>query len=231
MARRGWMAKPLLALLTAFFCIVAAPFLTKAPVANSANVQNLTTSQARTQDLEQQGKILYEAGQFTEAMKVLRSAAASFRATGDSLRQAMTLSNLSLAAQQLGLWAEAEEAIAQSLNILQNLDNQERSAILAKTLDVQGQLQFAQGQAEAALTTWRRAADIYQQTSDQAALTRNRINSAQALQALGLYRQANKILTSVEQTLKNQPDSPPKALGLRNLGNVLQVVGNLRESR
>lgn len=231
MARRGWMAKPLLALMTAFLCIVGEPFLAKAPVANSA-VQNLTTSQGRTQDLGQQGKTLYEAGQFTEAIKVLRQSAAAFRATGDSLRQAMALSNLSLAAQQLGLWAEAEEAIAQSLNSLQNLDNsQERSAILAKTLDVQGQLQLAQGQAEAALTTWRRAADIYQQTSDQAALTRNRINSAQALQALGLYRQANKILTSVEQTLKNQPDSPLKALGLRNLGNVLQVVGNLRKSR
>lgn len=231
MAKRGWMAKPLLVLLTAFLCIVGAPFSAKAPVANSA-VQNLTTSQGRTQELEQQGKTLYEAGQFTEAIKVLRSAAASFKVTGDSLRQAMALSNLSLAAQQLGLWAEAEEAIAQSLNSLQNLDNsQERSAILAKTLDVQGQLQFAQGQAEAALTTWRRAADIYQQISDQAALTRNRINSAQALQALGLYRQANKILTSVEQTLKNQPDSPLKALGLRNLGNVLQVVGNLSESR
>ncbi len=224
------MFKLLLVLLTAFLCIVGEPFLAKAPVANSA-VQNLTTSQGRTQNLGQQGKTLYEAGQFTEAIKVLRSAAASFRATGDSLRQAMTLSNLSLAAQQLGLWAEAEEAITQSLNILQDVGiSQERSAILAKTLDVQGQLQFAQGQAEAALTTWQRAADIYQ-SSDQDALTRNRINSAQALQALGLYRQANKTLTSVEQTLKNQPDSPLKALGLRNLGNVLQVVGNLRESR
>ena len=80
-------------------------------------------------------------------LKVLRSAAASFRATGDSLRQAMTLSNLSLAAQQLGLWAEAEEAITQSLNILQDVGiSQERSAILAKTLDVQGQLQFAQSE-------------------------------------------------------------------------------------
>lgn len=230
MARRGWMTQPLLVLLTAFLCIVGEPFLAKAPVANSA-VQNVTISQSRTQNEGQQGKILYEAGQFTEAIKVLRSAAASFKASGDSLRQAMMLSNLSLAAQQLGLWAEAEEAIAQSLNILQDVDNsQERSTILAKTLDVQGQLQFAQGKAEAALNTWQRAADIYQ-SSDQAALARNRINSAQALQSLGLYRQANKILTSVEQTLKSQPDSPLKASGLRNLGNVLQVVGNLRESR
>jgi CHAT domain-containing protein len=229
MARRGWMAKPLLVLLTAFFCIVGEPFLVKAPIAISA-VQNLIVSEGKAQNEGQLGRTLYEAGQFTEAIKVLRSDAASFQATGDSLREAMTLSNISLAAQQLGLWAEAEAAIAASLTLLQKLDNQERSAILAQTLDVQGQLQFAQGQAEAALTTWRRAADIYQ-SGDQAALIRNQINSAQALQALGLYRQANKILTSVEQTLKSQPNSLLKALGLRNLGNVLQVVGDLKEAR
>ncbi len=180
----------------------------------------------------QQGKTLYDAGQFAEAVNVLQQAAADFRATGDGLREAMTLSNLSLADQQLGLWVEAEKAITQSLNLLQNSDNsKERSAILAQTLDVQGQLQLARGKAEAALTTWQQAADIYQQIGDSRALTRNRINSAQALQALGLYRQAKKILTSVEQSLKNQPDSLLKASGLRSLGNVLQVVGDLKESR
>ena len=228
---RGWIAKLLLALMTAFLCMVVSPVLAKAPAVSSA-VQNLAISQGRTQELVQQGKTLYEVGQFAEAVNVLQQAAADFRANGDGLREAMTLSNLSLAYQQLGLWAEAEKAIAQSLNLLQNLDNsKERSAILAQTLDVQGQLQLTRGKAEAALTTWQRAADIYQQIGDGAALTRNRINSAQALQALGLYRQAKKILTSVEQTLENQPDSLLKASGLRSLGNVLQVVGDLKESR
>ncbi len=246
---RGWMAKLLLALMTAFLCMAVSPVLAKAPAVHSA-VQNLTSDwlshrpkgdaakaaaegdPARTQDLVQQGKTLYEAGQFAEAVKVLQQAAAAFRASGDGLREAMTLSNLSLAYQQLGLWTEAEKAIAQSLNLLQNLDNsKERSAILAQTLDVQGQLQLALSKAEAALTTWERAADIYQQIGDSTALTRNRINSAQALQSLGLFRQAKKILTEVEQTLKNQPDSLLKATGLRSLGNVLQVVGDLKESR
>ncbi|MBD0346481.1 MAG: tetratricopeptide repeat protein, partial [Coleofasciculus sp. Co-bin14] len=246
---RGWMAKLLLALMTAFLCMVVSPVLAKAPAVHSA-VQNLASDwlshrplgdaalaaaegdRGRTQDLVRQGKTLYEAGQFTEAVKVLQQAAAAFRASGNGLREAMTLSNLSLAYQQLGLWAEAEKAIAQSLNLLQNLDNsKDHSAILAQTLDVQGQLQLALSKAEAALTTWQRAADMYQQIGDSTALTRNRINSAQALQSLGLFRQANKILTEVEQTLKNQPDSLVKATGLRSLGNILQVVGDLRESR
>jgi CHAT domain-containing protein len=211
--------------------MVVPPVLAKAPAVSSAG-QNLTSSQGRAHDFVQQGKTLYEAGQFAEAVNVLQQAAADFRANGDGLREAMTLSNLSLAYQQLGLWAEAEKAIAQSLNLLQNLDNsKERSAILAQTLDVQGQLQLTRGKAEAALTTWQQAADIYQQIGDGAALTRNHINCAQALQALGLYRQAQKILKEVEQTLKNQPDLLLKASGLRSLGNVLQVVGDLKESR
>lgn len=228
---RGWIAQPLLAVMAAFLCVIISPVLTKASAVNTT-VQDLAISQGKTQDLVQQGKKLYEAGQFTLAVKALQQAAADFRTHGDSLREAMTLSNVSLAFQQLGLWDGAEKAIAQSLNLLKNLNNsQERSKILAQALDVRGRLQLAQGQAEAAVTTWQQASEIYQQIKDSAALTRNRTNSAQAMQVLGRYRQANKILTEVSQTLKNQPDSPTKAVGLLSLGNIRQVVGDLKESQ
>ncbi|HAX89330.1 MAG TPA: hypothetical protein DCY91_24520 [Cyanobacteria bacterium UBA11370] len=184
------------------------------------------------ENLVQQGRALYEAEQFNDAVRILQQAAAAFTASGDERRLAMTLSNLSLAYQQLGLWTEAEQAIAQSLNLLQNLDNsKERSEILAQTLDVQGRLQLARGQAESALKTWQQAADIYIKIGDQTPLTRNRINQAQALQGLGLYRLAQKTLTEVKQTLQSQPDSFLKSLSLCRLGNVLRVVGNLEESR
>ncbi len=196
---------------------------------------NNISSSSQTESLVEQGKTLYDAGQFAEAVKVLQQAAAAFRASGDKLREAMTLSNLSLAYQQLGQWTEAEKAIAQSLQILQSRENtgtsSDRAQIIAQALDVQGRLQFAQGKTEAALTTWQKAADIYQQIGDAATLTRNRINSAQALQALGLYVQANKILTEVQQTLISLPDSLVKATGLRSLGNVRRVVGDLNVSR
>ncbi len=189
------MTQPLLALMTAFLCTVVSPVLAKAPTVNSA-VQSLLSSTEQTQSLVQQGKTLYEAGQFAEAVKVLQQAAAGFKATGDGLSQAMTLSNLSFAYQQLGQWPQAEQAIAQSLNLLQSGRNigtsKERSQILAQTLDVQGCLQLLQGQAEPALTTWQQAADTYAQVGDDAGLTRNRINSAQALQALGLYHQTEQ---------------------------------------
>ena len=193
------------------------------------------SSLSQTENAVEEGKRLYDRGQFTEAVKVLQQAAAAFKASREGLREAMTLSNLCLVYQQLGLWAEAEEAIAKSLKLLQSGENigtsGEQSQIIAQTLDVQGQLQLSQGQAQAALTTWQKAAEIYQQIGDKATLTRNRINSAQALQALGLYLQANKILNEVQQTLTSLPDSLIVATGLRSLGNVRRVVGDLNVSR
>ena len=247
----------LLALFTVFLCITLSPVLAKPPAVYSA-MQNLTeqgelgkqassesptfssllplkSDSSQTQSLVEQGKKLYDRGQFTEAVKLLQQAAAAFKTSRDGLQEAMTLSNLSLADQQLGLWAEAEEAIAQSLKLLESGENTgtsgERSQIIAQALDVQGQLQLAQGQAETALTTWQKAADIYQQIGDKVRLTRNRINSTQAFQALGLYLQANKILNEVQQTLTSLPDSLIVATGLRSLGNVRRVVGDLNVSR
>ena len=138
----------------------------------------------------EQGKTLYDAGQFAQAVKVLQQAAEDFKASGERLSQAMTLSNLSLAFEQLGQWEQANSAIAQSLNLLQSKQNKdnsiERAHILAQSLDVQGKLQLARGQAEAALTTWQQAAKIYTQVGDSSGTTRNRINQAQSMQALGL---------------------------------------------
>ncbi|MCC5657777.1 CHAT domain-containing protein [Nostoc sp. XA010] len=254
-----------LALFTAFLCIALSPVLAKPPVVYSAmqnlteqkewgkqgssesrelinaksptvySLLPLKSGPSQTASVVEQGKILYDRGQFTEAIKVLQQAAAAFKTSRDGLQEAMTLSNLSLAYQQLGLWAEAEEAIAQSLKLLQSGENTgssgERSQLIAQALDVQGQLQLSQGQAEAALTTWQKAANIYQQIGDKARLTRNRINSAQALQALGLYLQANKTLNEVQQTLTSLPDSLVVATGLRSLGNIRRVVGDLNVSR
>ncbi|MBD2519501.1 CHAT domain-containing protein [Nostoc sp. FACHB-973] len=183
-------------------------------------------------NLAEQGRNLYEAEKFSDAVKILQQAAASYASSGDRLLQAMTLRNLSLAYQQLGLWTEAQEAIAQSLKLLQNVENSsERSQILAQILDVQAQWQLARGQAQAALESWQQAANIYGELGDRNQLIRVRINSAQALQVLGLYSQAKKVLTEVEQNLQNQQNSLLKATGLRRLGNILRVVGDLNESQ
>ena len=180
-----------------------------------------------------QGKTLYEMGRFSEAVDVWRQAVRSYQTQGDNFNQALSLSYLSLAYQDLGDWRQAESAIAESLTLLQPEDalSQHGLALLAQALNTQGSLQLAMGQPEAALDTWRRAADIYRQTGDEIGRLGSQINQAQALQTLGLYHRAQKVLEQVNETLHNQPNSEIKASGLRSLGSVLNVVGNLQQSQ
>ncbi|WP_348982999.1 CHAT domain-containing protein [Brasilonema sp. UFV-L1] len=194
------------------------------------------------QNLLEQGKKLYEAERFAQAIAIWQQATSAFKANGDELRLAITLGNLSLAYQQLGQWTDAESAIskaiasldAQSLHLIKTSQNRktlEHSQILAQVLDIKGRLQLALSQAEDALKTWRLCAEIYEKIKDKNAVIRNRINQAQALQALGFYRQAEKTLTQSIKTLESEPNSPVKVTALRSLGNVLQVTGDLETSQ
>ncbi|WP_460201992.1 CHAT domain-containing protein [Scytonema sp. NUACC21] len=195
---------------------------------------SIVQSVPNAQSLDERGREFYEIDRFADAIGMWQQAIAAFNTNGDELRQAMTLGNLSLAYQQLGQWQEAEQAIAQSLNLLKtspNINIKERSQILAQVLDIQGRLQLALAKPEDALNTWRQASVIYAQISDNNSAINNRINQTQAMQALGLYRQAQKTLTEIAQLLQNQPNSTLKVVGLRSLGNVLATTGDLEQSQ
>ncbi|MDX2240728.1 MAG: CHAT domain-containing protein [Leptolyngbyaceae cyanobacterium bins.302] len=176
----------------------------------------------------QQGRSLYQTGQFTQAIGRWQQALNHYQATKDDLNQALVLSYLSLAHQQLGNWSAATTAITTSLTLIHPTPHTPHPTplILAQALNTQASLQFAQGQIEAALATWKRATDRYTQAGDTQRTIGSLINQAQAQQALGLFLQARKTLSQVEQRLQRQPDSQLKALGLRSLGNTLLLVGN-----
>lgn len=177
------------------------------------------------------GKTLYDAGRFAQAAEILEQTVATYQAQGNSLEQAIALSNLSLTYQQLGLWSPAETAINQSLSLLQGNNSLDSLKITAQALNIQGRLQFTQGQVETALETWRQATNYYKQIGNETGAIRSQINQAQALQSLGFYRQTLKLLTQVQQKLDAQPDSITKAVGLRSLGDIRQLMGLLDESR
>jgi CHAT domain-containing protein/predicted negative regulator of RcsB-dependent stress response len=193
----------------------------------------------------EQGKKLYEAEQFQDAAKIWQEVANDFATQGDPLNQIMALSNLSLSQQKLGKWSEATQNINNSLKILQNLKKTpEKQQILAATLDIQGQLQLSIGQPSAALETWQQAADVYQEIGDRNSITKNQINQAQAMQDLGLYPRACDILLTTldiehqdceistkELEKLSQTATPTQILGLRSLGNVLRVVGQIEQSQ
>ncbi|WP_375515645.1 CHAT domain-containing protein [uncultured Nostoc sp.] len=209
--------------------------------------------------LVEEGKLLYKNGQFESALTLWEQVAAAFAAREDKLNQAMALSNLALTAQQLGRWEQAKKAIATSLNILQTQSKTPERAseggaaltqILSSTLDIQGQLQLAVGESEAALATWKQAAEIYQNLGNQNGAIRSQINQTQAMQDLGLYPMACKtLLKTLEfdhqncqitkeelQTLKERfvnkgNSSSLNILALRSLGNVLRVVSQLEQSQ
>ncbi|NEP01702.1 MAG: CHAT domain-containing protein [Symploca sp. SIO2E9] len=183
----------------------------------------------QTKSFEQQARTLYEAGQFSEASQLLEQALEGYQKQRDTIGQAVVLSNLALSYQQLGTWKEANQAIEQALNLLKQApkDSPELSAVWTQALDVLGNLQLAQGQADKAVDSWEDSAKLYTQLGDSTRASRSRINQAQALQALGLYRQARLKLVSLGQTLQSQPDSLAKATNLRSLGDALRAIGNL----
>jgi CHAT domain-containing protein/tetratricopeptide (TPR) repeat protein len=193
-------------------------------------VQSVQTPSSNAQ--LQQGRQLYEAGQFAEAVRVLQQAVETFTQQGQLLDRAIANSNLSLAYQQLGDWSAAEAAIATSLETLAQLDDRDREtrSILAQSLHVQGQLQLSIGQAETAADTWERAIALYQSLEDETGVLSLTIDRAEALQALGLYKQALAALTDATQTLQSQSDSPLKAKAYLSLGNTQRSIGKLEAS-
>ena len=188
----------------------------------------LSANSSQGQKLIEQSKIYYDTGRFSEAVNLLKQAASIYQADGNKLNQAMILSNISLAYQKLGQWQEAEKAIDLSFNLLQHLP---KNQVYAQSLDIKGNLQFAKGQFQNAIATWQNAEKIYSQLNLQPALIQSRINQAQAMQALGLFLKAQKTLTSVRESLEKQPNSVFKSVGLRSVGDVLRIIGNLDESK
>ncbi|MEO0843030.1 MAG: CHAT domain-containing protein [Cyanobacteria bacterium J06643_5] len=193
----------------------------------------ISNQPASTKQLLQQGVKFYQTQRFDSAAKLFKQASKSFQASGDRLNQASALNYLSLTYQQLGELSQAEQAIANSLELLKNKKGSKESlSIRAQALNTKGKLQLSQGKPQEALTSWEKATANYSKIKDEAGVIGSKLNQIQALQALGLYNQAKKILESdVKLLLDNQPNSVLKAKGLLSLGNALRVVGDLDKSQ
>jgi CHAT domain-containing protein len=178
----------------------------------------------------QSGQTLYEAGRFAEAEIVLKQALQTYQQQGDRLQQALTLSNLALVYQQLGQWQAANQAIVDAISLVEQSATIPTTQVLAQALTIRGRLQLSQGRAELALTSWQQAATLYAQLHDTERMAQTELNQAQALQALGLYRRAIEVLTTLNHSLPN-PTAPLKITVLRSLGDALQVSGDLSAAR
>ena len=203
-----------------------------------AHNSSLTTEVASTDAsrLLAKGKVAYEVGRLTEAQQYWQQALRYYQQVGNIPSQALTLNYLSLVHQELGEWQQAQKLSNQSIKIIQEIasgknSNNNIQRITAQAFNTQGSLQLKLGKTEMALDSWQQAEHYYRQGEDQIGLLGSQINQAQALQSLGFYRRAQKVLEKLRTELDSQNDPGLKALGLRSLGNALQVTGNLTESQ
>lgn len=229
-----------------FIALLFVIAMTVSPVAAKVTQQTSIVQTQRAETAIARARQLYQTGQFAAAVERWQQAADLLAARGDKLNQAMALSNLCLTYQQLGEWDAAKKAIASSLNLLPTTpETPETSIVLAQSLDIKGRLQLTTGQAENALETWERSSTIYTQLEKEDLKARNQINRSRALQDLGLYPRACKLLlntlelekrdcevTDTElQTLQTRSASQINTLALNALGNVLRVVGSIETSQ
>lgn len=144
---------------------------------------------------EQQGREFFQRGLFQDAIEVWKQAAQAYRNQKNWLNLASVLSNLALAYQEVGLSTQAEQAITESLSVLPpSSPSRERLQVYGQILNNQGLLQFAKGDAQQAFSTWEQAKDVYKEVQDQVGILRAQLNQTLALQGLGLFPRACKLL-------------------------------------
>lgn len=224
-----------LGLLTLFLVTVVIPATAqsdfKFPVAKpEVKREILALNQQNNPNLSllEQGRLLFVNGRFAEAVTVWQQAVKELQGKSDRTQIALALNYLANAYQELGQWQQAQDTITQSLTILKS---QSPTIILAQALNSQGNILLAAGQTEAALDSWQQAEKAYSQAGDETGVLGSKINQAQALQALGLYRKAKLNLEDLNTKWQTLPDTLLKAMGLRSLGVALQVVGDLTRSQ
>lgn len=139
--------------------------------------------------------------------------------------------------------------------VLQAASPQAKQQNLARILTQKGHQLLNQGQSEEALHTWQEATKLYRELHNQEGEIGSLINQSLALQANGLYPLACITLIQAldlqdwicQSSIQMQqvPDNPQKLLvkaiqaeqtslvrvtGLRNLGDVLLLIGKIDES-
>lgn len=230
-------------LLSAVLCITSpgfaqVPILTK-PTIIAQNQSSLS--------IEQQARSHYESGKYSQAVRLFQQAIQKYEASGNPIRQALSLSNLSLCYQQLGEWNNASDSIKSAISLLKDINNPQANTnlALAQAFDIQGSLQLARGQANSALESSKSATNIYTQLNKPLLVLASQTSQALALQNLGLYRRAISLLEEALQlpvdstknagqlktALTKIPTSTQTATALHTLGDSLRVVGKFSEAR
>lgn len=207
--------------MTALLCITSPSFAQIPNTLNTAIPKEVATAIAQNKNIsnaslkqtplgsDSQAASLYNKKQFAEAAKLFEQSAKAYQTAKNPIQQALSLSNLSLCYQQLGRWDDASRVITESIKLLSTTEGGGKLTVLAQSYDIQGELQLARGQGDAALKSWQRVTSLYTQQNKPSLVLASQTNQAQALQSLGLYRRAIILL---ETALKLPPGSTEEQL-------------------
>lgn len=236
----------------ALLCITS-PSFAETPSLISQSLTLITRNQSGS-SLEREARSHYKKGEFSQAAKLFQKAVQIYKTKtnkipSDTIRQALSLSNLSLCYQHLGKWDAAGDAINEAIALLKGLRNKNSQTVLvlAQALDIQGSLQLVRGQTNDALESWKSATVIYTQQNKPLQTLASQTNQAKALQNLGLYRRAITLLEKalklpsnpssntepkkLKTLLQGMSASPETANALHILGDSLRVVGNFPQAK
>ncbi|MEH1909410.1 MAG: CHAT domain-containing protein [Nostoc sp.] len=209
-----------LSILSLYLAFIITPVEASPPV-----ITPVLSSSQPTNGLEQ-GRNLYQSGRFAEAVIAWQTAAQQYHTQGDRLNEALSLSYLSLAQQELNQWEVAQQSIEQSLKLLQTNKPSADAILWAQAFNTQANLQLHTGKAETAIESWQQAQKFYEQAGDKMGSLGSQINQAQALQTLGFYRRSKQQLEVLTQKLQGMPDNEIKISGLRSLALALEMIGD-----
>ncbi|MHC5734815.1 CHAT domain-containing protein [Nostoc sp.] len=219
-----------LSILSLCLAITIIPTRASLPVPTTSTL-NVSASTSQPTNWLEEGRNLYHSGRFAEAVTIWQTAAQQYHTQGDRQGEALSLSYLSLAQQELNQWETAQQSIEQSLKLLQIAKPSADAILWAQALNTQANLQLHTGKAETALESWQQAQKFYEQAGDTMGSLGSQINQAQALQSLGFYRRSKQQLEALTQKLLVMPDSEVKVSGLRSLGLALQIIGDSGKSQ
>ena len=178
----------------------------------------------------EKAKELYQQSRYPEAIALLETAITEYQDSGKLAKSAIALRNLALVYQKLGQWQEANNTLSKAEKTIASINNEsDRDRLLARVLEVRGQIELSLGRSQQALETWKQAASLYRQ-NNITGYTQAKIYQASALQTLGLYSQSIKTLARVDRTLKDKPDSQIKVQALVSISNVLNRIGEYERS-
>jgi CHAT domain-containing protein len=135
---------------------------------------------------------------------------------------------LALSYQEIGDLIKAQQAINSATKLL---EQQELNGdLVAKVLNTKANLNLKQNDPQAAALNFREAKKLYEQNRDTEGEIGTAVNEAIALQQLGQYRTAQKILEQTELKLASASKNL-QALGYKALGTTYATIGNFTAAK